>query len=133
MIEKRISRSKERIMETGEVFTPPAITNEILDHLSEEMWEPHRTFLDPAAGEGHMIVEIYKRKIATGSTPTEALSTIYGIDIMRDNVLVCREKLLELAGNTDEYRDIVNFNIQKGDTLSFDWSRFDNRGPLIEF
>ena len=53
-----ITRTKERIKETGEVFTSPQLTNEMLDQLPPEMWEPNRTFLEPAAGDGNMLIEI---------------------------------------------------------------------------
>lgn len=127
-----IKRTKERIKQTGEVFTPPELINEMLDQLPPEMWEPDKTFLEPAAGDGNMLIEILKRKLANGSTPAQALSTIYGIDIMRDNVIESRRRMLEIAGNTEEHRKIVNKNIQKGNALNFDWGRFEDN-PLIEF
>jgi len=127
-----IKRTKERIKETGEVFTPSQLTNEMLDQLPPEMWEPDRTFLEPAAGDGNMLIEILKRKLSYGHTPVQALNTIYGIDLMEDNVQHARERMLEIVGNTKEHREIINKRIVQGNALNFDWGQFEEN-PLLEF
>lgn len=125
-----IQRSEERIRSTGEIFTPLELVDEILDKLPPELFtDPKKTFLDPAAGEGNFLVRVVQRKIDNGSTPTEALSTTYGVELMEDNVARCRERLLEIAGDTEEHRKIVKRNIVHADVLIYDFS-FEEEKPL---
>jgi len=96
-----IERSTERIDETGEVFTPEELVNEILDEVPEEFFtDASKTICEPSVGEGVFLVEILKRRILTGLNPTKALHTLYGVDIMEDNIQVCKYNLLTLAGDT---------------------------------
>ena len=65
--------------------------------------------LEPACGNGNFLVEIARRKHAAGMTPDEAASTIFGIDILQDNVVEARARLLEVLPGTEEIlkRNIV--------------------------
>jgi len=95
-IDKRQKRKKT----TAEDFTPPELTNEMLDKLSQygpEAFEEDKTFLDPACGNGNMLIEVLKRKIKLGHDPIKALQTIYGTDIMQDNIRECRLRLLKIV------------------------------------
>ena len=117
-----IERSEERIKQTGEVFTPAPLVNEMLDRIPVEIWtNPEKTFLDPSCGDGNFLVEVLRRKIAHGSTPTQALQTTYGVELMLDNVEACRHRLLEIAGDTDDHQRIVTRNIACADTLTFNY------------
>lgn len=91
--EKRIKRRKQ----TAEDFTPSWLVNEMLDKLPEEVWEEEKTFCDPACGNGNMLVEVLKRKISKGINPAIALCTLYGTDIMSDNIQECRKRLLKIV------------------------------------
>ena len=115
-----IKRTKERIKKTAEVFTPPELTNEILDQFPNEVWEESKTFLDPAAGDGNILVEIIKRKMKNNHNPYKALETTFGIDLMEDNVIRCRERVIEAAGlsaNDPKATEIVQERIVQGNTL----------------
>lgn len=115
-----IRRSKERIKKTGEIFTPPELVNELLDKLPTELWNiADKTFIDPACGDGNFLVEVIRRKINGGSTPTQALSTTYGVELMADNVAECQRRLLKIAGDTPEHRSIVQHHIVCANTLTF--------------
>jgi hypothetical protein len=110
MTDKRAKRRKQ----TAEVFTPAELVNEMLDKLNEygpESWEPGKTFLDPACGNGNMLVEILKRKISLGHSPSKALASIYGTDIMADNIEECKNRLLVIIGPSKRRRRIVDQNI----------------------
>lgn len=123
-------RSKQRVKQLGEVFTPPELVNKMLDRLSPDTWtDPTRTVADPAGcGNGNFLVEVIKRKIKGGSTPIEALNTTFGIDIMEDNVKECRERMLKQAEEssgqerTEEWVGLITQNIVLGDALTYDWS-----------
>lgn len=68
----------------------------MLKQLPRDVWsDPSKTFLDPTAGNGNFLVAVVKLKVRCGSTPTQALSSTYGVDILMDNVIECRERLLE--------------------------------------
>ena len=87
-------KREKRPRQTADGSIPPRPVNEILDKLPPEMWEPQRDFCDPTCGDGDMLVEVLHRKLQKGHSPHQALSTIYGIDIMADKVEECRRRLL---------------------------------------
>ena len=105
-----IERDRARVKATGEVFTPTHLVQDILDNLPQELFtDPNKTFLDNSCGDGQFLGEILIRKMEHGATFEQALSTIYGVDLMLDNVDECRRRLL--CGRED-LRHIVEQNIQ---------------------
>jgi len=121
-----IERQQARIKATGEVFTPTLLVQEILEDLPLEIFTiPSKTFLDPSCGDGQFLGEVLIRKIENGSTFEQALGTIYGVDLMEDNVKLCRERLL--CGRED-LRHIVEQNIVCADGLRYHY-RFDGSHP----
>ena len=111
-------RDAARIKATGEIFTPTPLVQELLDQLPQDLFEdPTKTFCDPACGDGQFLVEVLIRKMEYGSTFEQALSTIYGIDLMPDNVEECRSRLL---CEQEQYRKIVENNIVCADALTYD-------------
>lgn len=118
---KELIKSKKRVKEQGEVYTPPELVNEMLDRLPQEMWRPSETFLDPACGNGNMLVEVVRRKIENKSCPIQAVATTYGIDIMEDNVAETKERLLDFTDRSEEAHYWVNKNIKCANSLEVDW------------
>lgn len=115
-----IEREHSRVKATGEVFTPTPLVQEILNQLPESVFtDSSKTFLDPACGDGQFLGEVLIRKMENGSTFEQALSTIYGIELMEDNVELCRERLL--CGRED-LRHIVTRNIVCHNGLDYDFS-----------
>lgn len=120
-----IERDRLRIKATGEVFTPTDLVLEVLNGLPQELFtDPSKTFLDPSCGDGQFLGEVLIRKMENGHDFATALGTIYGVDIMADNVALCRERLL--CGRED-LRYIVERNIACDDALRYEY-RF---GPNI--
>lgn len=114
-----VERDKLRVKATGEVFTPTPLVQEILDKLDPELFkDPTKTFIDPACGDGQFLGEVLIRKVENGIDFEAALSTIYGVDLMQDNVDLCRERLL--CGR-EELRHIVEKNIVCADGLEYDY------------
>ena len=112
-----IERNRLRIKATGEVFTPTPLVEEILDTLDPSHFEnSERTFLDPACGDGQFLASILWRKLENGDRFEEALSTIYGVDIMQDNVDLCRTRLA-CNRKSEKVWDILKRNIIKADAL----------------
>ena len=105
--EERQIKSKERVRERGEVFTAAREVNAMLDLVKDETENIDATFLEPACGTGNFLDEVLRRKLAVcqkryGKSAADyekfsflACTTLYGVDIMADNVERCRERLYE--------------------------------------
>ena len=119
-----VERDQLRVKATGEVFTPTELVREMLGQIPiEQFTDPSKTFLDNSCGDGQFLSEVLIRKMENGSTFEQALSTTYGVDLMQDNVDLCRERLL--CGSTDpELIAIVENNIVCADALKYHY-RFD--------
>lgn len=124
-----IDRDKTRVKETEECFTPTWLVQKGLDEyekfLPDIFSNPDKTFIDNSCGDGQFLGEVLIRKLEQGVTFEQALSTIYGIDLMQDNIELCRERLL--CGRED-LRHIVEQNIVCADALRYHY-RFDNSHP----
>lgn len=121
-----VEREHNRVKATGEVFTPTPLVEEILDKIDRELFnDPTKTFLDPSCGDGQFLASVLYRKIENGIDFETALSTIYGVDLMQDNIDLCRERLL--CGRED-LRHIVEQNIVCADGLRYHY-RFDGTSP----
>lgn len=121
-----VERDQLRVKATGEVFTPTDLVREMLDQIpADQFQDPTKTFLDNSCGDGQFLGEVLIRKIENGATFDQALSTIYGIDLMQDNVDLCRDRLL--CGQ-EHLRYIVEQNIQCRDALKFGYN-FEPMGP----
>jgi type I restriction-modification system DNA methylase subunit len=114
-----VQRAAVRVKATGEVFTPTELVQEILDTLPQELFlDPTKTFLDPSCGDGQFLSEVLIRKLENGIDFETALSTIYGVELMPDNVELCKERLL--CGQT-HLQHIVDNNIVCHDALTYDY------------
>ena len=114
-----VERDKLRVKATGEVFTPTTLVQEILDQLDPNLFkDPTKTFIDPACGDGQFLSEVLIRKIENGIDFETALGTIYGVDLMQDNVDLCRERLL---CDREDLRHVVEKNIVCADGLEYDY------------
>ena len=115
-----VQRTQARVKATGEVFTPTELVREMLEQIPvDQFTDPAKTFLDNSCGDGQFLGEVLIRKMENGSTFEQALQTIYGVDLMQDNVDLCRERLL--CGRTD-LAHIVERNIVCHDALIYDYS-----------
>jgi len=124
-----LERDHNRVKATGEVFTPTPLVQEMLEQIPvEHFTDPYKTFLDNSCGDGQFLGESLIRKMENGSNFEQALSTIYGVDLMQDNVDLCRERLL--CGRED-LRHIVEQNIVCADGLRYHY-RFDGSHPYDE-
>jgi hypothetical protein len=124
-----IERDTLRVKQTAEVFTPTLLVQEMLDNLPQELFEePAKTFLDNSCGDGQFLSEVVIRKMEkSGCTLEQALSTTYGVELMEDNVKLCKERL---AGPTPTQQiwDILDTNIVCADALTYHY-RFDGTHP----
>lgn len=102
-------KSKDRVAEYGEVFTSSQIVNAMLDLVKQETERIDSRCLEPACGTGNFLIEILRRKLEVVTKKYHrsqlefernlvlAVSSIYGIDILEDNIMACRKLLFDLA------------------------------------
>jgi hypothetical protein len=117
-----VERTVERVRATGEIFTPSNLVIEMLQYVDLDLFAPGKSVLDPACGDGQFLVAAKWVKVYHhGMSEQDALSDIYGVDIMRDNVDLCRRRLgggtivmgdslkpaRHLDGQTDEERNLM--------------------------
>ena len=121
-----VARDQLRVRSTGEVFTPTELVQEILDKMPKTLFkDPNKTYIDNFCGDGQFLGEVLIRKVENGIDFEQALSTIYGVDLMQDNVDLCRERLL--CGQ-EHLSPIVEKNIVCADALRYHY-RFDGSDP----
>lgn len=101
-------KSKERVVNHGEVFTAQREVNAMCDLVKEETERIESRFLEPACGNGNFLAEILRRKLEVVKNRYRknffdyeryavlAVSSLYGIDILEDNVKECRERLFKI-------------------------------------
>jgi len=118
-----ISRDKTRTKQTEEFFTPSWVVCRSLGLIEENdsgaFNDETKTFLDPCCGDGQFLGEILIKKLEAGQNFETALSTLYGIDIMKDNIDECRSRLL--CGQ-EHLRHIVERNVICTNGLEYDYS-----------
>ena len=123
-----VERDKYRIKQTNEVFTPTYLVHEMLDQIEKE--DPYmfsdvtRVILDNSCGDGQFLSEIVIRKIERSNcTLEEALKFTYGIDLMKDNIKECKNRL---AGPhpSKEILEILDENIVKHNSLTWDFKNW---------
>jgi hypothetical protein len=142
-------KSKKRVADHGEVFTPPWMVEAMLDLVKGETERIDSRFLEPACGSGNFLVRVLKRKLAAaeikfGKSEFEkghyallALMCIYGIELLADNIAECRANLLEIIAdylNLNESDDlhraashVLSQNLVHGDALTM---RTHDRQPI---
>ena len=111
-----VNRSRERIKNTGEVFTSPDLVNEMLDKLPKEVWiDPSKTWIDPASGDGNFLVEVKRRLLEAGHKEKHILENmIFAVDIMPDNINVLQHRLGYLKdGSPNPILDSSHFSVDK--------------------
>lgn len=116
--------SRQRVADHGEVFTSKREVNAMLDLVKQETERIDSRFLEPACGTGNFLAEILNRKLTIVEIRYKksqlefernaiiAVSSVYGIDILEDNVFACRERLLGIFTDfySKNYKNKVNGN-----------------------
>ena len=130
MEKEKIIKSKKRVKDFAEVFTPSHIIKDMCDLMPDSTWNNiESTFIEPACGNGNFLVEIYERKLKLCKDERDglkALASMVGIDIQADNCEECRKRLMtmfcEAFPNANEVcvllaAGILQNNIICGDSL----------------
>ena len=137
-------KSKQRVADHGEVFTAEREVNAMLDLVKQETDRIDSRFLEPACGTGNFLTEVLIRKLSIVEKKYKrnqldferysvvAISSMYGVDILEDNIAECRERLFNIFNkkymkiykkkSKDSVRDSIKFILDKniicGDALS---------------
>ena len=153
-------KSRKRVADHGEVFTAEREVNAMCDLVASECLRPDSRFLEPACGDGNFLAVILRRKLSElrrkyKKSPRDyekqaivAIGSLYGVDIMNDNVLACRERLFSIwdeeytahcgTDASDETREAARFiisrNIINGNALTLmcvDSEGKDTKAPIV--
>ena len=153
-------KSRKRVADHGEVFTAEREVNAMCDLVASECLRPDSRFLEPACGDGNFLAVILRRKLSElrrkyKKSPRDyekqaivAIGSLYGVDIMNDNVLACRERLFYIwdeeytahcgTDASDETREAARFiisrNIINGNALTLmcvDSEGNDTKAPIV--
>ena len=144
-------RSKQRVADHGEVFTPASMVEAMLDLVKAETERIDSRFLEPACGSGNFLVQVLRRKLAAvelkfAKSDFEkrhyalfGLMCTYGIELLPDNIAECRDNMLEIVSDylklddsDDLYRAatyVLSQNLVHGDALTM----LTNDGQPITF
>jgi hypothetical protein len=142
-------KSKQRVADHGEVFTPASMVEAMLDLVKDESDRIDSRFLEPACGSGNFLVQVLRRKLAAvedkfAKSDFErrhyallALMCIYGVELLADNIAECRANMLETLAdylNLEESDDlsraasyVLSQNLVHGDALTM---RTHDRQPI---
>ena len=134
MAEKQV-KSRQRVADHGEVFTAQREVNAMLDLVKQETERIDSRFLEPACGDGNFLAEILRRKLAVVKARYKkraadyekyavmAVTSIYGVDILQDNVEDCRRRLFKMWDEEytenckkecrEEVREAVQFILER--------------------
>lgn len=108
--------SRERQLETDEIFTNKYCCDLMISMLKEEDFYPGKTFLEPSAGDGNLVEAVLRQKLKY-CTPTEAIKDIFAIEYMKDNYDFLCNRVLNIIGDTPEHRKIVMNNFAFANTI----------------
>ena len=133
-------KSRQRVADHGEVFTPPWMVEAMLDLVKDETQRIDSRFLEAACGSSNFLVQVLRRKhvaaeLKYGRSDFEqqhyallALMCVYGIELLPDNIAECRANLLDvfaeylnLDDTADVYRaagHVLSLNLVHGDALT---------------
>ena len=153
-------KSRQRVQDHGEVFTNEREVNAMLDMVKQETERIESRFLEPACGDGNFLAEVLRRKLAVVNARYRrslseyekyafiAVGSIYGVELLHDNAVTCRERLFSIVeadymrvcrknptpGFLDAIRFVLERNILNGNALSLkqvDESGADTEEPII--
>ena len=129
-----IDRMTERVKKTGEIFTPTWLVIDILKKSDLDTFGPGKKIIDPACGDGQLLVPVKWLKVLHhGMTEEEALKDIYGVDLMRDNVDLCKKRL---GGGNIYMGNTLDPNTKLEDQTEYEYKRMVDLfgGPnLVKF
>ena len=148
-------KSKKRVTDHGEVFTAEREVNAMLDLVKHETERIDSRFLEPACGTGNFLAEILRRKLAQVHKTYHkhipdyeryaflAVSSIYGVELLPDNALECRQRLFEIFDQAytrtckseikEQFRQTIRFLLERNILCGNALTLKDDQGNPITF
>jgi len=134
--DERVSRRKNSDVNSQEFFTPYEIVKKMADKISEVDWSnSEKTFLEPSFGNGQFVIYIIYNRIQHGVSWKDALSTLYGVELLPDNVQETKDRIIlllsemEIEYDKKEAMKIMDHNLVCSDFFKWD---FENWCPIKE-
>ncbi|MCQ2599210.1 MAG: SAM-dependent methyltransferase [Alphaproteobacteria bacterium] len=119
-------KSCTRVRDLGEVFTPLKIVHDMCKLIPKKIWQQiDSTFLEPSCGTGNFLAEILSRKLRQCKTVDDciiAIQSLYGVDIMADNINECKCRLL----------DVFLHHIQKCECMCLMWEQIEQVMHILD-
>ncbi|MCT3114633.1 SAM-dependent methyltransferase [Leuconostoc lactis] len=128
---EQLIKSKKRVQQHGEVFTPKKIVNLMLNQaeLQENLRDLSSTFLEPSAGEGAFLTEILRRKLKIARQISAsrdeydenaliALSSLYGIELLEDNIELLVMNMIITFSNEYTQTVMADFTAKADDGIT---------------
>ena len=123
-----VERDRARIKATAEVFTPDEMVRQLVLRLGEDdVSDPEKRIIDSACGDGQFLAYILYCRLEAGVPLLDALKTLYGVEKMADNVMMCRQ-CLNCGHGSGKVIKVINRNIVHADALTYHM-RFDGSPP----
>ena len=113
---------------TAEFFTPYSIVKRMADKIPDEDWaDPNKTFLEPAMGNGNLIIAIlYRRIVEHGIDWKTTLKTLYGVELVESNVDETKERIIDLLNKLNiEYDKDVAYEIMNRNLVCSDFFKWN--------
>ena len=125
--ERRKNRHNTSIKDTHEFFTPYSIVKRMGDKIPDSDWEdPTKTFLESSFGNGQFVVYIVWNRIQNGIDWETALKTLYGVELMFDNVQECHDRVIDLLTKLGiEFDERTARKIMKKNLVCSDFFKWD--------
>ena len=123
----RVARRKNSKVNTQEFFTPYSIVKRMADKIPDDDWEdPTKTFLESSFGNGQFVVYIVWNRIQHGIDWETALKTLYGVELMFDNVQECHDRVIDLLTKLGiEFDERTARKIMKKNLVCSDFFKWD--------
>lgn len=125
---------------TQEFFTPYSLVKKMCDYIPEDGWkDKDKTFLEPCFGNGQFLCYIVYKRIKSGVNWKDTLNTLYGVELMEDNVLKTKNRIIELFDklqidyNKEEAEEIMNHHLVCSDLFLWDfenWCSLENKNEM---
>lgn len=107
-------RSRKNVRDKGEVFTPFAIVEKMLDLIPESAWkDPEYVFLEPTCGNGQFLVKILEKRLSHGIPLEVAVNTIIAMDISEENIIESYQRLFEICARELQKQNLTKEQYKK--------------------
>lgn len=129
--DKRILRHHD----THEDFTPEHLLHILCDDFfKDDFKDPKKKFLDNSCGNGNILVYVLKKRLESGCNYLDSLKTMYGLDIMKDNIEECHQRIKNVLSeykieyNEEDIDKILRHNIVCNDMFNWDFKNWKSYG-----